>query len=470
VTGFLAPTKVNQALSGQPVALLLASAADIVVIIDSKGVIVDLSTSVSAVSSESVVGRRLSDMVSLESKAKVGDMLGPAPVGPMPRKFEINHRLANGGEVAFLYSAYRCAEGGATVATGRDLSGLAQLQQRLIESQRLADEHFLRLRTADARYRVLFHLSGEAVVLVDAASIKLQDVNPAGAELFDSTPGRLLGKRLVELFADEREIESQIETVRVTGRVEAARATLHGGRPCWVSAVLFRDGEAGQILLRIAAATSDSDAAPSVKSKALRLIEEMPEAFVVLDAERRVLDANAAFIKMLDIASLAQAQGQGIDRWLGRTSVEADILFNNLRDHTAVRGFVANVRSEHGVVEEVSITAAVLDEGGRPLYGMILRPEIRRARNSQNGPETSRSAEELAELVGRVPLKELVRETTEITERLCIEASLRLTGDNRAAAAQMLGLSRQGLYDKLRRYDMIGQDPETEESASVSRT
>jgi DNA-binding NtrC family response regulator len=57
--------------------------------------------------------------------------------------------------------------------------------------------------------------------------------------------------------------------------------------------------------------------------------------------------------------------------------------------------------------------------------------------------------------VGRVPLKELVRETTEITERLCIEASLRLTGDNRAAAAQMLGLSRQGLYDKLRRYDMI---------------
>ncbi len=101
MTGFLAPTKVNQALAGQPVAQLLGSAADIVVIIDSKGVVIDLSSSVAAVSSDSAVGRRLSDLVTLESKAKVGDMLGPAPIGPMPRKFEINHRASNGGEVAF---------------------------------------------------------------------------------------------------------------------------------------------------------------------------------------------------------------------------------------------------------------------------------------------------------------------------------------------------------------------------------
>ena len=219
--------------------------------------------------------------------------------------------------------------------------------------------------------------------------------------------------------------------------------------------MLFRDGESGQILLRIAATDAASDLAPNVKSKALRLIEEMPDAFVVLDPERRVLDANPAFLDLLDIASLAQARGQEIDRWLGRTGVESDILFNNLRDHKSVRGFLGNVRSEHGAVEDVLITAVALEDGDQPLYGLVIRPEARRARGQQPSAETSRSAEELAELVGRVPLKELVRETTEITERLCIEASLRLTGDNRAAAAQMLGLSRQGLYDKLRRYDMI---------------
>ena len=57
-------------------------------------------------------------------------------------------------------------------------------------------------------------------------------------------------------------------------------------------------------------------------------------------------------------------------------------------------------------------------------------------------------------IFGRVPLKELVRETTDVIERMCIEAALKLTGDNRATAAELLGLSRQSLYVKLRRFGL----------------
>jgi DNA-binding NtrC family response regulator len=39
-------------------------------------------------------------------------------------------------------------------------------------------------------------------------------------------------------------------------------------------------------------------------------------------------------------------------------------------------------------------------------------------------------------------------------EKLCIEAALEITGDNRASAAEILGLSRQSLYAKLRRYGL----------------
>jgi DNA-binding NtrC family response regulator len=68
------------------------------------------------------------------------------------------------------------------------------------------------------------------------------------------------------------------------------------------------------------------------------------------------------------------------------------------------------------------------------------------------------SVEQLTQLVGRVTLKELVRETTDVIERLCIEAALELTGDNRASAAEMLGLSRQSLYSKLRRFGITEID------------
>ena len=39
-------------------------------------------------------------------------------------------------------------------------------------------------------------------------------------------------------------------------------------------------------------------------------------------------------------------------------------------------------------------------------------------------------------------------------ERLCIEAALELTGNNRASAAEVLGVSRQSLYSKLHRYGL----------------
>ena len=49
---------------------------------------------------------------------------------------------------------------------------------------------------------------------------------------------------------------------------------------------------------------------------------------------------------------------------------------------------------------------------------------------------------------------QMVRDTTDVIERLSIEAALEITRDNRASAAEMLGLSRQSLYVKLRRYGL----------------
>jgi transcriptional regulator with GAF, ATPase, and Fis domain len=59
-----------------------------------------------------------------------------------------------------------------------------------------------------------------------------------------------------------------------------------------------------------------------------------------------------------------------------------------------------------------------------------------------------------------VPLRDLVREATDVIEKLAIEAALELSGDNRASAAEMLGLSRQSLDVQLRRYGLGDLDHE----------
>jgi DNA-binding NtrC family response regulator len=51
-----------------------------------------------------------------------------------------------------------------------------------------------------------------------------------------------------------------------------------------------------------------------------------------------------------------------------------------------------------------------------------------------------------------------VAETTDVVEKMCIETAVELTRNNRVAASEMLGLSRQSLYVKLRKYGLLNKD------------
>ena len=131
------------------------------------------------------------------------------------------------------------------------------------------------------------------------------------------------------------------------------------------------------------------------------------------------------------------------------------MLFTNLRAHGSVRHFSTILRGEFGASEDVEIAGVEVPGGGQTCLGFSIRSAgWRSGREKLGGRELPRTVEQFADLVGRVPLKNLVRETTDLIERLCIEAALQLTRDNRASAAEMLGLSRQGLYAKLRRYGL----------------
>jgi transcriptional regulator PpsR len=135
--------------------------------------------------------------------------------------------------------------------------------------------------------------------------------------------------------------------------------------------------------------------------------------------------------------------------------MELNFLVSNLREHGAVRHFFTLVRGEFDSSEDVEISAVAVTGGEQPCYGFTVRSVARRPDFLVNGRrEMPRSVEQLTQLVGRVALKDLVRESTDVIERLCIEAALELTGDNRASAADMLGLSRQSLYSKLRRHGL----------------
>jgi transcriptional regulator PpsR len=230
-----------------------------------------------------------------------------------------------------------------------------------------------------------------------------------------------------------------------------------------VSVSTYRQDRVSHFLVRLSRLQQQTmaDSAPSTNAMLLQLVQNAPDCLVVTDLEGRVMSANMAFIELAQLTTEDQVRGETLDRWLGRTGVDLSVLISNLRQRGAVRLFATTLRGEYGAVTEVEISAAMVPHGEHPFLGFTIRDIGRRlSAEPKPGRELPRSVGQLTELVGRVPMKDIVGETTDLIEQLCIEAALELTRDNRASAAEMLGLSRQSLYVKLRRYGLgnLGED------------
>lgn len=446
-------------LDGEAAGLLVAAASDVSLVVDADGVIRDATIGGGDLEGENIpgwLGKRWVDTVTVESRPKIDALLRDAQVGGVTRWRQVNHPSPSGTDLPIRYASIRPVEDGPILVLGRDMRAVAALQRRLTDAQQALERDYDRLRAAETRYRLLFQISGEPVMVVDVGTRRVSEVNPAGARLLGRPAKRLTGQDAVDLFetGGARALEAQFSALRATGQAADVRVALSQGRgEVTVSASLFRGEGATSVLLRLSADPAVYHDGREHEAPTLAVIGAMPEGFVVTDLSRRVLMANAAFLELTQLATEQQARGRPLEEWLGREETEAQALFATLSDHGSVRRFSTVMRGAYGAVEDVEI-AAVSVAGARPCLGFAIRSVPRRIAESRlpAGREVPRSVEQMADLVGRVSMKTLVRETTDLIEKLCIEAALRITRDNKASAAEMLGLSRQGLYAKMRRY------------------
>jgi transcriptional regulator PpsR len=320
------------------------------------------------------------------------------------------------------------------------------------------------LRQADIRYRVLFHVATEAVLIVDAVSHRVIEANPAASEALDEPPEVLVGKPVTDLVEprDRSALEAYLAALEAGAKPTELRVRLAGqleGEHV-LTANLFRQGSQAMHLLSLAAAgaSAPTKATAARTARLVRVVDALPEAVVITSEDRRILAANPAFCELVSQANERQVLGQPIDRWLGRPGVDMGIILANLREHAVIRNFPSIVRSDFAPDQDASVVAAVVGDEKATYYGFAIRAVSSRVEVVGTRAPLSHTPDQLRELVGRVPLKDLVRESADLIEKLCIEAALEVSGDNRASAAHLLGLSRQGLYSKLRRYGIAEFD------------
>jgi len=472
---------------------LLATASDVVLVLDRQGLVLNHTIpdeQLAALIGADWQGKPWRDLVTVESRDKIEALLADARSGAPARWRQVNHAVLGRDDIPISYTALTLADEPAArkpalLALGRDLRPTAQLQRRLVDAQQAMERDYWRFREAETRYRTLFQTAAEAVLIADGQSLKVLEANPTAEGLFARGPGRLVGVALPSLFdtSAQQRLQPLLAATRSGGAdslLERARARLAPGGSAApeaefdVSVAVFRQQQSTQLLVRVVAAAPTSAARRGARSSALaqhegpaQLLEayerQASDALVFTDAQGRVLRANAAFAALTQLAGPDLARGEMLDRWLGRTGVELNVLLTNLRGSAVVAGFSTVLRGEVGVEHEVELAAARLDSAAVPALAFAIRDIGRRFDGGErNPPRVGRSTTELTELVGRVPMKDIVAETAEVIEQLCIETALQMTHNNRALAAQFLGLSRQSLYVKLRRYGLGGADAGSE--------
>ncbi len=476
---FNLPKRALGNLDAVEAASLIAAAADIALIIDDRGTIRDVAFHADDLARSledggAWAGRAWRDTVTIESRPKIEALLsGATTKGAGPAR-HVNHPSPRGTDVPVQYSVVHLSRSGRLVAFGRDLRAMSLLQQRLVDAQQSMERDSARLRDVERRYRVLFQ-SIDPVLIIDAATLNVVEANAATAALFghqNDNGDKLRRRAISRLFGPESaSVQRLLTDVRAHGRPDEAVVSLDDNLSVRVAALLFREEQASLFLVRLTVIANDDSPAAIANMPSAHLLEfahQAPDAFVVTGSDLRIVTANAAFLEMAQVSAEADVYGQPIERWVGRPTVDLDVLTANLRQRGSVKLFATGVVGELGGRFDVEISAVAMASEGAPSFGFAIRDIGRRLVSGGDRfdgrlegrldiaaiQRLPHSIEQLTELIGHVSIKEMVRESTDVIERLCIEAALELTSDNRASAAEMLGLSRQSFYVKLRKYGL----------------
>ncbi len=463
---FRLPEETIGNLDAGTAARLMAASSDITMVLDREGIIRDIAVSSVDMPMDGlsdIVERRWVDTVTTDSRIKVEEMLQDAAHSRESRWREVNQQ-SSVGSFPVRFRAVDAGHDGRVILLGRDLRADHAMQQRILQAQQSMERDYVRLRQAESRYRALFQIASEAVIIVDPASRRIVEANPAAGNLLAADCNALIGQPFVKLFhADSREAALGMLTATTANAHTAALGLrLADGREDFkATASLFRQDRAVHALISLSSGRVDQPVATDeAQERLLRVLNRIPDAFVVTDGDLTIVEANLAFLDLAQLASTDAARGESLARFLGRPGVDVRVLMRNLRDHGWVSNFGSIVRNVHGEQEDVELSAVSVANGNDVTYGFV----IRRARRTLPTPaaqlgQLPRTAEELTQLVGSLSLREIVAETTDVIERMCIKAALTLTGNNRASAAEILGLSRQSLYSKLNRLGVGGADP-----------
>lgn len=450
-----------------PMESALRNASDIVITLDASSVVETVSLNSASQSLGPLdhwQGQPIRNLLTEESRTKLSSRLESLRDGEETvfNNIELNHLDEQDWEFPIRYTIQLMCDSGRSILVGQDLRPTAEVQQQLVRAQLALEKEYEKHRDFETRYRVLRDNLSSPMVFVEASTGGALDMNALGASLLGGKVDALIGLSVNSLLIDaqNRSPLDQLLKAAANNDSEAVRFTARkSGESIRIRPTLFRSAGDMVILGRLETDKQQAPAADDLAGALSTLFQEGSDAIVFTDSQGAIRHANEGFLALCDVVQVADLKDKKIGDFLLRGSIDQKVLLESTVQTGRLRTFSTKLKSAHGSEVDVEIAATHLNDRADPYFGFVLRNTARAdsAADSANRGESMQTAKNL---VGTAPLKELVAATADVVEKMCIETAVELTNNNRVAAAELLGLSRQSFYVRLRKYGLLkkGED------------
>lgn len=443
---------------------LVSAAADLTLVVGAdrvvETVIVNPQSSLAALAT-GWEGHSLIDLFAEESWAKLQQRL-EAPDSVVP--LELNHAGPVPYEFPVRYVMRPWTGTDKLLMLGRDLRPLAEVQQQLVQAHRAIGRDHEAQRELETRYRVLMEENSLPLLIISEMTGRIVDLNSSAARLMGAARNDLLSAPIAQEF-DGRRRGELLESLAKNGTSEGAgyldlnvRRT---GQRVKISAKMFRAARERLLLCRIGLSESAQSLEGDRSAMMQNLFEKGTDAIVFLDGAGLIKAANEAFLHMTDSHSASVVVDRAFSDFLSRGAVDLKVLLDNVKRVGHLRHYRTRLNTDYMGEVSVELSATLFTDRGKQIVAIVARDSVVTDRVVWPVSGTDNEGlRNVMRLVGYSTLKEIVDETTEIIEKMCIEAALEMSGNNRAAAAELLSLSRQSLYVKLRKFGILNKEVE----------
>ncbi len=448
---------------------IIAEVADLGIVISDAGTVLSVLVSPNNEAFQKLEhweGKDIRGALTIESVSKFDSRLATFLDGAKTvRPVELNH-TDNLGQWEFpvRYSFHRIGPDGAILLLGRDLRPIAEMQQQLVKAQLALERDYEAQRDYDTRFRVLMDSASEAVVFVSVQTGDVSEANAAAATLLGRPREKLIGTAFAGCFEQRKrgDLITNLTSYAIAEGDPRETLELRGsGVGVAITPTLFRTAGDRVLLCRIKPSDERTANTNDLTRNLHDLYTEGPEAIAFAKEAGQILSVNDAFLRLIDAAHDVQIRERNLADYLLRGSVDLRVMMENATRTGSMRIYATKIAGDYGSPRSVEVSVTRLMAGTEPVFAFVFR-DANHAEANRNtiNPTSDESMRSVVELVGSATLKDIVAETTNVVEKMCIETAVELTMNNRVAAAEMLGLSRQSLYVKLRKFDLLSRENE----------